>query len=193
MSHLQTEEDFKRIMNFTSSLVKNGDFKQVIKIIKSQLDVKNPSTILALSMLAGIMKDKGKLEDAYDLYKSIYGTMNESLGRDHRDTLLALHNVSLCSSSESETNRILVDLVATSSTKQYDDLLVKFSKSLDEFRSKLSMTKRRLYEKLEVKTSDKNNVTQKPKQKHHITNEELDLLVKQFGLEEKTKSKKKNH
>ena len=194
MTSSQTDDDFKRVMNFTTNLVKNGDFKQVLKIIKSQLDVKNPNTVMALSMLAGLMKDRGKTEEAHDLFKSIYGTMKESLGEDHRDTLSVLHNVALTSSFESETNRMLVDLVATSSTKGYDDLLATFSKSLEEFRSKLSIKKKRLYEKLTVNSklnASKSDVSTKHAGKQHITEQELDDLMKEFGLEE-TENKRKN-
>lgn len=192
MNSPQTEEDFKRVMNFTTNLVKNGDFKQVLKIIKSQLDVKDPNTVIALSMLAGLMRDKGKTEEAHDLFKSVYETMKQSLGEDHKETLSMLHNVALTSSLESETNRMLVDLVATSSTKGYDDLLVTFSKSLEEFRSKLSISKKRLYEKIDSGTTkaEKSKVKKSITKKQHLTTQELDALVKEFGLEDNTKSKK---
>ena len=191
MTSSQTDDDFKRVMSFTTNLVKNGDFKQVLKIIKSQLDVKNPNTVIALSMLAGLMKDKGKTEEAHDLYKSIYDTMKVSLGEDHRDTLSVLHSVALTSSLESETNRLLVDLVATSSTKRYEDLLATFSKSLEEFRSKLSIKKKRLYDKLDTSTKvEKSNVENSISKKQYITNDEVDALMKEFGLEEDTKPKK---
>lgn len=191
MTSSQTDDDFKRVMNFTTNLVKNGDFKQVLKIIKSQLDVKNPNTVIALSMLAGLMKDRGKTEEAHDLYKSIYDTMKVSLGEDHRDTLSALHNVALTCSLETETNRLLVDLVATSSTKRYEDLLATFSKSLEEFRSKLSIKKKRLYDKLDANTKvEKTQVEKCISKQQHITSDEVDALMKEFGLEEDTKPKK---
>jgi len=191
MTTPQTEEDFKRVMNFTTNLVKNGDFKQVLKIIKSQLNVKDPNTVIALSMLAGLMRDKGKTEEAHDLFKSVYDTMKQSIGEDHKETLSMLHNVALTSSLESETNKLLVDLVAISSTKGYDDLLVTFSKSLEEFRSKLSISKKRLYDKIDAGTKiEKSQVKKSTTKKQHLTNEELDALVKEFGLDDNTKSKK---
>lgn len=182
MAHQQTEEDFKRVMNDTTEMVRKGDLKKVLKTIRTQLDATNPSTMVAFMMLAGLMKDQGKNEDAHDLFKSVFANMK--LDPEHRDVLSLRHNIALTSSEDNEKNRILVDIIATSSTQGYDDLLTTFSKSLEEFRATLTLTKRRLYEKIDTNAKKKHlentiKLTHKPS---NMSEDELDSLIEQFRL-----------
>jgi hypothetical protein len=179
----QTEAEFKKIMDKTSEMVRRGELRNVLKMIQSELDVKDPSTMVALTMLAGLMRDKGDKQAAFDLFRSIYLDMNDTLGPTHKDTLSIIHNMALTSSSDSETNKLLVDIIAVSSSNGYDDLLKTFSNSLETFRRSLSMSKRRLYEKMDNQRSVKTKIkTISSRTDNNLSNTEIDSLILEFGL-----------
>ena len=68
----EEEEKFKQLVDSTAVLIRRGETKKVLKLIRDQMNEDDPQTMIMLTTLATVMKNQGKMGEAYDMYSSLY-------------------------------------------------------------------------------------------------------------------------
>ena len=192
------DEHIKSIIDSTAALVRKGETKKVLKLIKDQLNENDPQTMIMLMTLATVMKNQGKLNEAYDIYSSLYEKLKDDkkLGPNHKDVLSLLHNMALTTSSNREKNKILSHLIEVAKENNFNDLLNTYYEDMKKFKESLDENQRRLYNLLE---KDKGISTVAPKKRVTQTvmaDNEIDKLVIEFELQRydnEDRNKKKNN
>ena len=189
---------FKQIIDSTTDMVRKGETKKVLKLIKEQLNEDDPQTMIMLTTLATIMKNQGKTSDAYDIYSSLYEKLKDDkkLGPVHKDVLSVLHNMALTTSSKRETNKILSYLIDVAKENKYNDLAETYYESMSKFRESLPENQRKLYKLIEKENGVRTVAPKKKIPQTVMPDSEIDKLVLAFELqkyddEDKKKKNKK--
>jgi len=193
-------DKFKHIIDSTAALVRKGETKKVLKLIKDQLNEDDPQTMIMLTTLATIMKNQGKMSEAYDIYSSLYDKLKDSnkLGPDHKDVLSLFYNMSLTTSSNREKNKILSYLIEVAKKNKYNDLLETYYGDMKKFKESLPENQRRLYNLVEKEQGISTVAPKKRVTQTVMPENEIDKLVIEFELqcydnEDAIKKKKRNN
>jgi len=197
---MSNENDkFKDIIDSTTALVRKGETKKVLKLIKDQLNADDPQTMIMLTTLATIMKNQGKMSEAYDIYSSLYEKLkhDNKLGPIHKDVLSLLYNMVLTTSSNREKNKILSHLIEVAKKNKYNDLLETYYEEMKKFKESLPENQRRLYNLVEKEQGVSTVAPKKRMTQTVMADKEIDKLVLEFQLqryddEDKKKKGKKN-
>ena len=197
---MSNENDkFKDIIDSTTALVRKGETKKVLKLIKDQLNADDPQTMIMLTTLATIMKNQGKMSEAYDIYSSLYEKLkhDNKLGPIHKDVLSLLYNMVLTTSSNREKNKILSHLIEVAKKNKYNDLLETYYEEMKKFKESLPENQRRLYNLVEKEQGVSTVAPKKRMTQTGMADKEIDKLVLEFQLqryddEDKKKKGKKN-
>lgn len=192
-------DKFKHIIDSTAALVRQGKTKNVLKIIKEQLNQDDPQTMIMLTTLATVMKNQGKTSEAYDIYSSLYDKLkaDNKLGPDHKDVLSLLYNMALTTSSKRETSKILLHLIEVAKKNKYNDLLVTYYEAMKKFKESLPENQRRLYNLIEKEQGISTVAPKKRVTQTVMPVNEIDKLVVEFELqlyddEDKKKKRRSN-
>ena len=191
-------DKFKHVIDSTAALVRKGETKKVLKLIKDQLNENDPQTMMMLTTLATIMKNQGKMSEAYDIYSSLYDKLKDTnkLGPDHKDVLSLFYNMSLTTSSNREKNKILSHLIEVAKKNKYNDLLETYYGDMKKFKESLPENQRRLYNLVEKEQGISTVAPKKRVTQTVMPENEIDKLVIEFELQrydnedKKRKSKK---
>lgn len=191
-------DKFKHVIDSTAALVRKGETKKVLKLIKDQLNENDPQTMMMLTTLATIMKNQGKMSEAYDIYSSLYDKLKDTnkLGPDHKDVLSLFYNMSLTTSSNREKNKILSHLIEVAKKNKYNDLLETYYGDMKKFKESLPENQRRLYNLVEKEQGISTVAPKKRVMQTVMPENEIDKLVIEFELQrydnedKKRKSKK---
>merc|ERR1712054_715116 len=60
---------------------------------REKLGDKHPSTLTSINNLAGLLEERGRLDEAEPLYQEALAGRREKLGDKHPDTLLSINNL----------------------------------------------------------------------------------------------------
>ena len=181
----EEEEKFKQLVDSTAVLIRRGETKKVLKLIRDQMNEDDPQTMIMLTTLATVMKNQGKMGEAYDMYSSLYEKLkvDNKLGPVHQDVLSLYYNMALTTPSNREKNKILSYLIKVAKDNKYNDLLETYYEEMKKFKESLPESQKRLYNLIE---KEKGVSTVAPKKKLTQTvmaADEVDKLVVQFKLQ----------
>ena len=179
----EIDDAYKNLSRETGELVKEGKFKEVLRLFRKKVDINNPTFIGAMRMIASGMKAAGDISAAHNVYTNIYETLVKQGGEKQPEVLKSLIDVILSSSSIKLSYELTMKGLETSIEINDEKLIDEFNMIKDEVFSKFTATQRRIYTKLE----NKKNTNIKPvnKKTHNSTVEPyiIDEIMKEFGLE----------
>jgi Tetratricopeptide repeat len=55
----------------------------------------HPSTLTSMNSLARVLRDRGKIEEAEQMFREVLAIMQRVLGMEHPDTLTSMHNLAV--------------------------------------------------------------------------------------------------
>lgn len=191
MDPSEINQDFKKLCDETSDLIKTGQFKKVVKHFRDNLSDNDPNLIASLRMIASAMKSTEDYKGSNNLHREVYERMKKMGGEDKPEVLESLLDLISSTRNITEAYKLCIHGLEVSNKIQNTDLIEKFKCVKQEVYDHMSDTHKKLYDKLEKSKEVKKTETEIVKKETTSEPVDIDKLIAEFDLEEYDKNDKK--